>query len=220
MVYGELGKYKLESIVANRMLMFWYRLVHGKEGKISCVLYSFHYSLFNSGVHAMGWIQKIKNLLDGLGFSDLWRNQASNIGLSLFKSIVTKRLNDMNSQDWHCEVNANPQCVVYRIFKHTLIFEKYLLCLGEAERKLLCRFRCLNNKLPIVIGRYAHVPRCERLCTQCSLNLIGDEFHYLFECPAFEESRRQALKSIFGNILTHLKWIRFLTTPIRKCSWG
>lgn len=42
----------------------------------------------------------------------------------------------------------------------------------------LCTF---NFKLPIETGRLSNVPIHERICTLCSENKIGDEFHYLFE---------------------------------------
>ena len=49
----------------------------------------------------------------------------------------------------------------------------------------------------MVTGRYSSVPRGERICENCSLGQIGDEFHYLFQCPLFENSRKQALKKYF-----------------------
>ena len=111
---------------------------------------------------------KIKDLLDRLGFSNLWDNQARDLSISAFKTIVSQRLIDVSHQEWHNDVNMNSQCIVYRIFKRTLEFEKYLVQLNATERKIFCRFRCLNNKLPIVTGRYANVPRGERLCEHCS----------------------------------------------------
>ena len=199
MVYGELGRYKLEYIVMSRMLMFWYRIVNGKQGKLASIMYSFYYSLFESGTYILPWLGKIKSILDSLGFSYIWDSQAQNMGFSLFKEIVSQRLADTRQQVWHDDVNVNSQCIVYRIYKQKLVFEDYLVHLNPCDRKFFCRFRCLNNKLPIVTGRYANIPREDRICECCSLNQIGDEFHYLFQCPIFENDRKQAMKNFFWS---------------------
>ena len=34
----------------------------------------------------------------------------------------------------------------------------------------------------------------DRLCTKCSSAEIGDEFHYIFSCPFFAESRKKKKK--------------------------
>ena len=196
-VYGELGKYKLEYIIASRMLMFWYRIVHGKQGKLTNIMYNFYFALHQSGSYTLPWLGKIKNLLDSLGFSFIWDNQAQGIEFSVFKRIVSQRISDTRQHDWYNDVNTNSQCVVYRIYKQTLVFEDYLISLNPCDRKNFCRFRCLNNKLPIVTGRYANIPRGERICEYCTLNQIGDEYHYLFQCPAFENYRKQAMKKYF-----------------------
>ncbi len=46
------------------------------------------------------------------------------------------------------------------------------------------RFRLGCHELPVEIGRRAGVLRRNRLCTRCSLGLVGDEKHMIFECPA------------------------------------
>ena len=152
------------------MLMFWYRLVNGKSAKLSSIIYSFEFFSFLKGKNQMGWIFKVKNTLDSLGLSDVWKSQASNLSLSSFKRIIDTKIKDMSQQEWHSDVELNNQCTVYRIFKQQLCFEKYLIRLNENDRKSLTRFRCLNHKLPIVSGRYKDIPRIERLCTNYSKN--------------------------------------------------
>ena len=173
------------------MLMFWYRLLNGKSSKLSNIMYRFEFSIFLKGNNQMSWIFKVKNILDNLGLSDLWKNQAIDLTQLTFKSIVNQKLQDISEQEWHSDVELNQQCTIYRIFKQKLCFEKYLITLNENTRRIFCSFRCLNHKLPIVTGRYSHIPRSERLCTYCSSNDIGDEFHYLFLCPFFENKRKQ-----------------------------
>ena len=56
-------------------------------------------------------------------------------------------------------------------------FEKYLLCLSFEQRKLICRLRTSSHNLQIERGRYFGIPRNQRLCTKCSMNVIEDEKH-------------------------------------------
>ena len=53
----------------------------------------------------------------------------------------------------------------------------------------LCRFRTANHKLPIEIGRWNNTNRNNRICTHCNKNELGDEFHYILDCPCFEQVR-------------------------------
>ena len=55
----------------------------------------------------------------------------------------------------------------------------------------------LYHKLPIEVGSYSNIPRNQRLCELCTLQEIGDKFHYLFKCTHFAQKRRQYID---GNL--------------------
>ena len=65
----------------------------------------------------------------------------------------------------------------------------------------MCKFNCANHRMPIVSGRHNGIPVDDRKCNLCDLNdhfnKIGDEFHYLFNCPFFREDRIRYLKRYF-----------------------
>jgi hypothetical protein len=72
-VYGEVGKMSLKSIIHTRMATFWCRIVTGKQTKLSFILYSLTKS-FNddiSNTFKSSWISKIKEILShsGLGYN-------------------------------------------------------------------------------------------------------------------------------------------------------
>ena len=62
-------------------------------------------------------------------------------------------------------------------------------------RRLFC-FRLGAYTLPIEMGRcsrwlrMARVARVARVCLLCPGMHVGDERHYVFECPAFGDIRR------------------------------
>eukprot|EP00884_Botryococcus_braunii_P006092 jgi/Botrbrau1/15484/Bobra.43_2s0104.1 len=58
--------------------------------------------------------------------------------------------------------------------------------------RTLLRFRLGSHDLPIDTGRRQGIPRDERICTRCSLGMVGDEDHLLFICQLLEHIRSQS----------------------------
>ena len=48
-----------------------------------------------------------------------------------------------------------------------------------------------------------NLPYEDRLCNKCSSADIGDEFHYVFSCPFFAESR----KNIFHHFIVKMQML-------------
>ena len=44
---------------------------------------------------------------------------------------------------------------------------------------------------------YKHADTYDTKCKICDKNEIGDEFHYLFICPVFQEDRNRLLKEYY-----------------------
>jgi hypothetical protein len=66
-----------------------------------------------------------------------------------------------------------------------------LLLLPMSIRKLriILRFSMGLHDLSIATGRLRGIPRHERWCDQCSLHLVGDEQHFVFNCPFLQQVR-------------------------------
>ena len=103
----------------------------------------------------------------------------------------------MYEQEWLAEVNNHSHCKIYRIFKQRLNFENYLVNLSPPGSVNLCKYRCSNTNIPSISGRYQNLDLHERVCILCPNNQIGDEFHYIFECPFFSNERSRYLKKHF-----------------------
>ena len=54
----------------------------------------------------------------------------------------------------------------------------------------MLRFRLGAYALPIEMGRRLRMARVARVCPLCPGMHVGDERHYVFECPAFDDIRR------------------------------
>ena len=68
-----------------------------------------------------------------------------------------------------------------------------------ADRINICKFRCRNIKIPVVILGYANsnIAYENRLCPICTMNEIGDEYHYILKCPVFHDQRNRYLSEFY-----------------------
>ena len=112
-------------------------------------------------------------------------------------------------QEWSTTVYNSSKCVLYRAFKRSQFFEKYLT-MSPFTGRIICKFRT-NHRLPIEVGRYANLPRHTRLCDKCELGYVGDEFHFLFEYPELQDLRTELLPRFCHNKPKMLKLESLMT---------
>ena len=97
-------------------------------------------------------------------------------------------------------MSNNSTCLNYRVMTIVKKTQNYILKLPKQYVYALCKFKCANHRMPIVNGRYANIPVEERVCTLCQTNKLGDEFHYLFECPFFRTQRTTHLPRYYYTL--------------------
>ena len=90
-----------------------------------------------------------------------------------------KSLQDQYVQEWNTIINNSSKCVLYRTFKRNFVFENYLTTLSPYNRKLFCKFKTINHKLPIEVARYSGRARFTRNCDKCDMEELGD---FIFFC--------------------------------------
>ncbi len=86
----------------------------------------------------------------------------------------------------------------------------FLLPVSGKRMKRFLRFRHCHS-LPVETGRHHRppIPRSSRLCPDCPLSSVGDEYHLVFECPIFQplrdkyhtllNSRTSSMRSFFAQ---------------------
>ena len=179
----------------NIFYMFWAKMITSNENKLSKMIYSLIYKLYEKNLFYSTWISSVKNILDSAGFSGIWTNQSLPKSPDHFNTILKLRLHDLFIQNWNEGITKGGKCTAYRIIKNTFGFEKYLTELPVNNRILMTKFRCRNPSLPIEAGCRAQTQRDLRLCLHC--NDIGDEYHYLLCCPLFREERKKYINVKF-----------------------
>ena len=136
----------------------------------------------------------VKNVLEGCGFAGAWENQRLPFSTNHFKVILKQRITDKFLQKWSSEIKISSKCINYRMFKTSLHLEDYLLTLSHHQLCTMARFRRRNHNLPIESGCRTNIPRILRVCELCTD--LGDEFHFLFICPRFNEARKKYIKKV------------------------
>ena len=63
---------------------------------------------------------------------------------------------------------------------------------------------------------YKHADTYDTKCKICDKNEIGDEFHYLFICPVFQEDRNRLIKEYYRKFPSMYKFIELMSTTNMK----
>ena len=192
MVLGETGRYPLSISIRCRMISYWSKLLCQKESKLSNIMYKVIYQYNSHVVYTSPWLSEIKNILGNTGHSFICLSQILPDNFSIVHA-VKNSLQDQYVQEWNTIINNSSKCVLYRTFKRNFVFENYLTTLSPYNRKLFCKFRTINHKLPIEVGRYSGRPRFTRNCDKCDMEELGDEFHFILQCPTLSDLRRTYL---------------------------
>ena len=187
MVLGETGRFPVNITIKTRMISFWSKLILCEKNKLSVAMYRMLYSKHVNNITMSKWLTSIKQTLDNCGYSYMWLQQDVNI--NKFPLIVQRSLQDQYRQDWNNIVSISSKCDLYRLFKPDHILESYLKHPSPTVRRIVCKLRTCNHKLPVESGRYANLPRCTRYCNNCNMQRVGDEYHFLLECPELQEMR-------------------------------
>ena len=186
-VYGELGRYPLSIKIKQRMVRYWTRILKSNEYKLNKVMYTILYNLHCKNVHLSPWIRYVSSIFQNSGSNYIWLTQDCNIDAK----IIFKSECDQFMQLWHSRIinRDNDHNVTYSLFKLSHGKEMYTEILPEHLKKALFQFRIGTYILPVNNRKQLDVSRSERICRICDEGVIGDEIHFLFECPKLEDLR-------------------------------
>ena len=194
-VMSELGRYPFYIDIIKAMLKYWYRLENLDQ-------HSLLYDALECSKTIEGgnnsWYNCIKK------FSELLNvplSCSSTMKRTTFIKKLSKALKQKYLEEWY---SLRKQCSVGKLDTYTKIkcnfgFEKYLNSENFALRRDITRFRISSHRLNIEIGRYARMDRADRLCTKCSLGVLGDEIHFLLACPTFNCDREPLINLANGK---------------------
>ena len=196
MLHAELGRHPIQINIKSRMIGFWLSIVNGKESKLSKLLYSIMLKEHEKGSYNFKWIRCINDILVAVGRPDLFRTEPVNDPNSV-KMDISRTLSDLYIQEWNEKANVSSKGKQYLLFKDNLNFEKYLINVSKFYYSKIIKYKTGNHRLPVETGRWDDIPLNERKCKICTIDDIGDEYHYLFTCDYFTSDRKLYLKPYF-----------------------
>ena len=176
MVLGETGRFPVDITIKASMISFC------EKKKLCVAMYKILYSNHVASITNSKWLTCIKQTLDNCGYSFIWMQQ--NININRFSLVIKRSLQDQYIQDWNNVMSNSSKCDLYRVYKDDHSYEHYLKHPSPIVRKIICKFRTCNHKLPGELGRYANLPRHTRYCNTCNTESVGDEYNFLLECLA------------------------------------
>ena len=195
-LYCELGRKPLILFRKIRILKYWWKVIESGDTLIKNVYNLLYDDVLNGRTYnTSNWAYQVKHILDSLGFSHIWNNQA--IDNITFQEIK-QRLFDHANQDLMMSINTSPKLQSYCIFKENSQLEPYIDAIKQTKyRFALSRLRLSSHSLAIETGRYTGIPRSERICTFCNMNVVENEFHFLLSCPHYINLRRKYLPAYY-----------------------
>ena len=199
MVYGETGSPPIRNDIVLRTISFYLKTKHSITNSLPQTLLCSLLSSYDNTNKTSKYLYNVEKMLNELpyGFSNLFYYPLPT-GMTIKQAIKCVK-QSIHTQYLHMyKYNLdNSKRLFYRSIKEEFIFEPYLDILPTNLRVPLTKFRLSNHKLPIEKGRWSNVPRSDRICPNCNDNIIGDEHHYLFECPTVEDARLNNIKSYY-----------------------
>ena len=159
----------------------------------------------------------IEQILTESGLECIWKTQTFTSKASVY-SHVRDYLKQTYITSWQNDLNNSSKCLLYKNYKKTIQAEPFLKYLPEKFAIALLKFRCNNHKLPIEVERKQGVPRDRRICKKCDMNVIGDEFHLIFECPVYNAERQKYIPSEFRRVKSTFNLCNLFKSSSKKMS--
>ena len=193
MVYGELGRVPMILQRKIRIIKYWSKIINNQQS----LIYKLYSIQDHSGKYINKWTLNVKRLFDDLGLSYMFENNVIN---QYDIQVIVKRLYDQYLQRWTENISNSSKAETYYLFKenNTLEIESYLSGIKNVSHRVcMTRFRCSAHNLRIEEGRSRNIDREQRVCTNCNMNVIENEYHFLLVCPLYSKIRKDCLPKYY-----------------------
>ena len=183
-VVGDMGWIPCQIRRKLNILKLWNRFIDMNDNRINKHIFLWDYERPN-----IGWCSDVKHILQELNLSDIFYNcTRCNI-----KEASELLINNYCNK-WKLDYMHVPKLRTYCKFKDSFCAESYLtMNINRKCRSYCAQLRCGILPLRIETGRYGsnYIPEEERVCNICNSGDIENEYHFIFDCSAFNEIRQQ-----------------------------
>ena len=138
-------------------------------------------------LHKKGWVTNLKQLLFSNSFGHVWISHE--VGEeALFLGAFTLWLQDIARQNWRADLESSTKLITYNEYKSLLNIEKYLKVIHNYFIcKQLAKLHTSNHDLMIEKGRHHGTEVANRTFEQCDMQQVEDEYHFLLQCPKYDD---------------------------------
>ena len=175
---SEVGRFPIIIRIFTGLIKFFSHLQESTSGILLAAL-KVNIELADRGINT--WAAYIKRLV---GFCNgTWEGLSTNVSTLKFSS--SKLLQNKYLESWGIKkssLSTDSKLYLYKSLKGDFGRERYLDIRGFKLRNAITKIRLSAHNFPIETGRYMHIAREDRICPLCN-NGVGDESHYLLECP-------------------------------------
>ena len=215
-LYGELGRYPMHIKRKISIMKYWIKILNQPDHSLMKQIYNMLQLDSDNNINhfKLNWAHNVKNILDEIGMTNIWIDQ--NPQTIDFRTIK-QRIIDIYKQNWYANINNSSKLASYCMFKHDFNIELYLSCINVNKYRIsLTKLRLSCHNLEIETGRYLNIPRSERICTHCNMNVIESEYHFLLVCPKYYEIRKRYLKKYYCHWPSILKFNALMSSISTK----
>ena len=163
------------------------------------------------------WAKSVKLLKESLGFDHVWIEQGMG-DVYMFLRVFKQRLTDNFIQGWNEQISNSSRANTYKLIAN-FNFKCYLDFVTVLKfRYAFTRLPVAPHRLEIEAGRWHkpnRTPVEERKCIFCR-NSLDDEFHFVIECPLYQDLRQEYIKRYFWTRPNMPKFIELLQSENKK----
>ena len=172
------------------MMRYFYKLNMISHDRILWKIFHYDHSHALNGT----WSKEIKNILN---MNDVYDSLEGWTMRSLTEA-VNQQLRLNYDVIWVSDITNTSKLETYGTFKHIIETEKYVLCnfLTRYQRRMIAMCRAGTLPLEIEKGRWRGIPRDDRKCKSCSMNVVDDLKHFMITCPALHTRRNTLMNDI------------------------
>ena len=222
---AELGRYPIYINIETQIFKYFQRFTF--VDKERCVYKAFQEELKGDIGDELSWVSFIKTKLDRYGLTylgtDILKACKSKELASTLRNktkLFLKRLKDTYLQEQFHTLKFGMHKTLTN-FKDQYDYETYLNLKIFENRRALTKLRIGAHNLLVVSGKWFKIELEERICKQCQLNKIEDEFHFTLECPIYSDIRNDCFSKIQESeniVLQKIKNLEQLYDILNKIS--
>ena len=192
-VRGELGWERQKARRDEMRLRYWGKLVRMNNERIAKALYTtsrhrLELEEKDKAPLTETWCNYTRDLLRELHLEEEWKTEKVGT-LEEWNKVIRDRIHIREEIKWRTQCLMRPKLRTYCKLKKDLKLEPYLEVYHRGGIPELVKIRGGTNRLKIEQGRYLKQSVELRVCGCCSTKSVEDEYHFMLDCPMYEDLR-------------------------------